>query len=347
MPDDAPNFAAIDPAAGYATLDAFMTEVARLAALPDHEYERARKDEAASLGVRVGVLDKYVKKARPRDEEDEGKAGRKIVLPPTEPWDDVVDGSELLTALVGQVGRFVDATDAALVATALWIMHTHAFEAWWISPKFLVKSATKRCGKTRVFEVMERLVARRLLISLSTCSSVFRVIEAQGDTPPTLLMDEADKLTKTNDEIRKLIDAGQTKSTASVMLNVPCGDGWEPRQFSTWAPIALAGIGDQADTVQDRAVTVRMKRKTRARAVEKLRGNRDYGFNDLARKCARWAADHVEALKDAEPVMPELLHDRAQDNWEPLIASADAVGGQWPARARGGAAPPAGRGGNG
>ena len=280
------------------------------------------------------MLDQAVKKARPRDQEDEGKAGRRIVLPSIEPWPDPVGGAELLAALVGQLGRFVVASDAALVAAALWIVHTHAFEAWWISPKFLVKSATKRCGKTRVFEVMERLVARRLLISLSTCSSVFRVIEAQGDAPPTLLMDEADKLTRANDDMRKLINAGQSKSTASVMLNVPCGDGWEPRQFSTWAPIALAGIGDQADTIQDRAVTVRMKRKTRARAVEKLRGNRDYGFNELARKCVRWAVDHVEALKDAEPVMPELLHDRAQDNWEPLIAIADAAGGEWPDRAR-------------
>ena len=52
-------------------------------------------------------------------------------------------------------------------------------------------------------------------------------------------MDEADKLHQNNDDMRKLINAGQTKSTASVMLNVPCGDGWEPRQFSTWAPIAL------------------------------------------------------------------------------------------------------------
>ena len=119
------------------------------------------------------------------------------MLPSIEPWPDPVGGAELLAALVGQLGRFVVASDAALVAAALWIVHTHAFEAWWISPKFLVKSATKRCGKTRVFEVMERLVARRLLISLSTCSSVFRVIEAQGDAPPTLLMDEADKLTRT------------------------------------------------------------------------------------------------------------------------------------------------------
>ena len=45
-------------------------------------------------------------------------------------------------------------------------------------------------------------------------------------------------------------------------------------------------------------------------------------------------SDHVEALRDAEPVMPEVLHDRAQDNWEPLCAIADAAGGDWPVKAR-------------
>jgi uncharacterized protein DUF3631 len=32
--------------------------------------------------------------------------------------------------------------------------------------------------------------------------------------------------------------------------------------------------------------------------------------------------------------MPDALHDRAQDNWEPLIAIADLAGGGWPKLAR-------------
>ncbi len=32
--------------------------------------------------------------------------------------------------------------------------------------------------------------------------------------------------------------------------------------------------------------------------------------------------------------MPAELHDRAADNWRPLLAIADAVGGGWPERAR-------------
>ena len=32
--------------------------------------------------------------------------------------------------------------------------------------------------------------------------------------------------------------------------------------------------------------------------------------------------------------MPDALDDRAADSWEPLLALADAAGGEWPQRAR-------------
>src|SRR5262249_33118035 len=42
----------------------------------------------------------------------------------------------------------------------------------------------------------------------------------------------------------------------------------------------------------------------------------------------------IEALRDARPTLPCELNDRAQDFSEPLIAIADAAGGEWPKRAR-------------
>ena len=47
---------------------------------------------------------------------------------------------------------------------------------------------------------------------------------------------------------------------------------------------------------------------------------------------ARWAADHLDVLKEAEPPMPSSLDNRAEDNWEPLFAIAHEVGGDWPAK---------------
>ena len=54
----------------------------------------------------------------------------------------------------------------------------------------------------------------------------------------------------------------------------------------------------------------------------------------LARKCARWAVDHREALSRSTPESPEQLGDRSADYWEALFAVADVVGGEWPSRAR-------------
>ena len=132
------DFKAIPPADGFDKLEALQVEVARLAALPELVYAQVRKDEAKRLGISpISVLDKAVKQARPKD--DDTRAGSAVVLPEVEPWPDPVDGAELLDAIVAQLRRFVVADEHQLIAVALWIVHTHCFEAWWISPKLLIE----------------------------------------------------------------------------------------------------------------------------------------------------------------------------------------------------------------
>ena len=54
----------------------------------------------------------------------------------------------------------------------------------------------------------------------------------------------------------------------------------------------------------------------------------------LKERAARWAAAHLDGLRDARPSIPDALDDRAADGWEPLLAIADAAGRDWPQRAR-------------
>jgi len=54
----------------------------------------------------------------------------------------------------------------------------------------------------------------------------------------------------------------------------------------------------------------------------------------LRRQAARWAADNFEKLVDPDPDIPEVLNDRAADNWRPLLTIADLAGSRWPQRAR-------------
>jgi len=66
----------------------------------------------------------------------------------------------------------------------------------------------------------------------------------------------------------------------------------------------------------------------------KLRHANAGHFDELARRCARFALDNGAAIGKARPDIPDCLNDRAQDNWEPLLAIADASGGHWPRLAR-------------
>jgi hypothetical protein len=68
--------------------------------------------------------------------------------------------------------------------------------------------------------------------------------------------------------------------------------------------------------------------------VEPFRFDRTEHLDQLARKAARWARDNAGVIQNAEPEMPAGVFNRAADNWRPLLAIADAAGGEWPARAR-------------
>ena len=62
--------------------------------------------------------------------------------------------------------------------------------------------------------------------------------------------------------------------------------------------------------------------------VDRLSGGQEEALKLLARKAARWVADHADNLSD-DPPMPEQLRGRNADNWQSLIAIADQAGGPW------------------
>src|SRR5208337_3608679 len=108
----------------------------------------------------------------------------------------------------------------------------------------------------------------------------------------------------------------------------------EPRQFSTWAAVAIALIGKLPDTLQDRSIPVHMRRRVPSEPITQFRVDRTDDLKIFARKAARWTIDHLEALRAMDPAMPPTITNRDADNWRPLLAVADAAGGEWPVCAR-------------
>lgn len=306
--------------------DPLQAEIMALARLPAAEYDRTRKHVADRLGIRVITLDKLVA-AEHVGEDDDGLAGRALDLPSPEPWPEAVSGADILDAIGAHFRRFAALPGGAAEALALWTMHAHVLEASPISPRLVLTSPEKRCGKTTVLRVLAGLVPKPLPTSNITPAALFRTIEVAR---PTLLVDEADTFAKDNEELRGILNSGHARDGNVVRL---VGDDHSPRQFATWCPTVLASIGRLAGTIEDRAVIIPMRRRLRGERIERLRLDRPQG-EVLARKAARWGADHVAALADSDPEIPALLNDRAADNWRPLLAIADMAGGEWPAKAR-------------
>jgi putative DNA primase/helicase len=201
-----------------------------------------------------------------------------------------------------------------------------------ISPFIVLVSPTKRCGKTTVLILLYYLTPKSELASNISPSSVFRYVE---DVRPTLLIDEADTFVANNEELRGILNSGHTKAAANVIRNVEVNGEHKPRRFSTWAPKAIAAIRELADTLEDRAILLTLQRKSPGAKVERLRKRDNGEFAVLRRKIARWATDNFPKLEaDPDPQTPEVLNDRAADNWRPLFQIAELAGGNWPGRAR-------------
>ena len=303
--------------------------LARLAALPPLDYDQIRKDEAARLGVRAETLDREVT-ARRTTASPTGQAspGRVLDWPEPEPWPEPVAGATLLTEIANLIRTYVFVPAPVVDTVALWIVMTWLHANLEISPFLNITSATKRCGKTLLMDVIGVLVHRPMPTNNVTAAALFRIIESRA---PTLLLDEADRTFAKQDipDLMATLNGSQRRESAYVLRCV--GDEHEPRQFRTWCPKALAGIGDLPDTVTDRSLVVRLERRPPGHDLPHWRDRDRAAVTDLQRRIARWVHDHSPAILQARNAVtfPVGLHDRARDGWEALLAMATVAGDDW------------------
>ncbi|UQA91537.1 DUF3631 domain-containing protein [Streptomyces halobius] len=245
------------------------------------------------------------------------------------------EGALVLADLRAQLKRYVVLpSEEALTAVTLWVAATHLQHAWQHAPRLAVVAPEKRCGKSRLLEVALETVHNRLITVNASAAAIFRSITEED--PPTLLVDEADTLFGTakaaekNEEVRGLLNAGHQRNRPTLRVS---GPEHKVQEFPTFAMAALAGIDDLPDTIMDRSVVIRMRRRAAGEKVAHFRTSRDTpALHAIRDRLAAWLPPlHAQAM-EMEPVMP--VEDRAADTWEPLVIVADLAGGEWPALAR-------------
>jgi putative DNA primase/helicase len=298
--------------------NAINTAIRRLSRLSPLEYDQVRREEAKTLGVRSTALDAAVRNARKQAGSDD------LPFPVVEPWPDPIDPAQLLSDIVAVVRRFIVCEKETAQAASLWVAMTWFIEVVQVAPLAVITAPEKRCGKSLLLFPLGRLSARAITASSISPAALFRTIDAWC---PTLLIDKADAFIKDNEELRGLLNSGHTRDSAYVIRTQ--GENFTPTKFNTWGAKALAGIGQLSDTLMDRAVILELRRKLPHEEVDRIRHAEPALFDNLRSKLARFAEDYRDQVRKAKPPLPQSLNDRAQDNWEPLLAIAMTAGGDW------------------
>ena len=246
-----------------------------------------------------------------------------------------IDGAALLDEVEAFHRRFnVFPTEAAYVAVALWDAHAHLLDCFDSTPRMAFLSPEPGSGKSRALEIVETLVPRPMVAVNASAAALFRVGVRTATDGPRSSSTRSTPSSAPRPETTRNCAASSTPDTAAP--GSPTGaSATEPtrqcRPFPSYTAVAVAGLGSLPDTILTRSVIIRMRRRARNEKVEPFRARlHEKEGNALRDRLAKWAEHVRELVTDAWPEMPDGVTDRPADVWEPLLAVADAAGGDWP-----------------
>jgi hypothetical protein len=222
---------------------------------------------------------------------------------------------------------YVDLRPHEYVGTVLWILHTHVFNQFMVTPRLAALSPVRGCGKSKLLLLLERLSANPDRHDNITAAALFRLID---EGAPTLLLDEGDNLGLRMDRnIRGVLNSGWLRDghNTRVIRGVS-------QRFSTFAPIAIAAIGTLTLPLLQRSIVLQMHRtlRTNLKTFEALNTPEETDrFDKVRRQIITWA-QNAKFRKDLQ--LPKKLHGRPADNWRVLISIADTFGAPWNKMAR-------------
>ena len=183
------------------------------------------------------------------------------------PVETEIEGALVLAEVESFIVRYVVLPQAARMPVALWAIATHLFEVFDTFPYLAILSPQKRCGKTRLQEVLEFLVARPWRGTSPTEAALFRFIESRK---PTLLLDEVEALGKKRRSERGEAVSAVLNSGFRRGATVPrcVGGSYDVQVFNVYCPKSFAAIGRLSDTFQDRSIILRLQRKSPGECVK-------------------------------------------------------------------------------
>jgi hypothetical protein len=234
---------------------------------------------------------------------------------------------ELFHNLCDQIGRFIvfpeEDAAGALATVALWTMLTYCYPAWAAVP-YLHVAGTLASGKSRLLDVLSRLVRRPIMASSMTAGVLFRTLHEHGGT---LLLDEAERLgdQSASSELRTVLLAGYRAGGRVARLRAHAGE-FRPVHFDVFGPKALGGIGELPPALASRCIRVSMLRTAGSNAQVRASLDADVARwqqlrDDIHALILARATEILSAAQTADD-LTDGLSGRDAELWRPLLVLA-------------------------
>jgi hypothetical protein len=236
-----------------------------------------------------------------------------------------------LDGLAAFLARYVALRDhGAALWLAAWALGTWCYRAFRVYPYLSVRSAERRCGKSRLM----RLLCR---VGFNASPPTTHPTEAQ-------LYREAARRSgmQAFDEMESLRGGGRDKERLASLISVlnvgfeqggavsrqeKRGERFVEVLHEVYAPRVIAGIAGLKDTLEDRSLPLVMFRRRKDEPVARLGRETEAEVQALRDTCALACLTRIEDILKAYDLAPDVLDsrdvdDRAVDLWAPLLALA-------------------------
>ncbi|MFZ5702695.1 MAG: hypothetical protein ACOY4P_15225 [Pseudomonadota bacterium] len=235
--------------------------------------------------------------------------------------------ADLLDEVAGLIDKYVTLpADGLSVLVACWIASTYTFTRVRYCGYLRLRSATPRCGKSRLLSLVATLSnGEPPVTSQPSAALLIR------RTRPVLILDEVDRLRNSDKEtygdVLGVLNVGFEAGGIFEKLEKTKGGHWEARAFPIYGPVALAGLEQVADTLADRAFSIQMKRAP-ARLPRLNRRRLAESAARIRHDFEAWADQRGDAIEKVYNGLPDevsdlaTFDDRFQDIAEPLFVLA-------------------------
>jgi Protein of unknown function (DUF3631) len=229
----------------------------------------------------------------------------------------------VLDLLLVLIERHVAITAEERMLVALWILHTYVYDQFDITPRLAVLSPASECGKTRLMLLLKLLVHKPKYSDNVTSAVIYHELDLRPGT--TFLLDEVDNQGLLRDHVlRTVFNGGHGREGTINRMG-----GGKPKEFRTFAPLALAGIGMLPLPMLSRVpAVINMRRYAPGEIQIRELDHLDPCFPAVRDEIEKWVAT---CLLGRNPAIP--FHNRGKQNWCVLLAIADDLGHGEAARA--------------